>query len=224
MFSEFVDAFPDAQVADGFYGGRDRLEDMAEFVMRRLSGPLNLIGHSMGARVALEIIRRAPERVARLALVDTGVHPVAAGEEDKRLAIQQLGRDQGFETLVDAWLPPMLSPAARRDKVLVSRLRTMCLSAGLTTFEAQTRALLARRSVEHLLGSITCPVHCIVGQLDEWSPPSQHRKIASLIPGAMLQIVEGAGHMLPCEQPNAFNKSIAAWLAEPITSASANQS
>ena len=92
MFGETLAAFPESRVMGGFYGGADRIEAMADHVLARMPARAALLGHSMGARVALEIIRKTPDRVERLALVDTGVHPVKPGEREGRYRLRDLGR------------------------------------------------------------------------------------------------------------------------------------
>ncbi|WP_420138018.1 alpha/beta fold hydrolase [Sphingomonas sp.] len=205
-------AFPQARViADS---GKERsLGEMAEWVLAAAPPQFALLGHSMGARVALEVVRRAPERVQRLALVSTGVHPVAQGEAEKRHALRDLGRSQGVAALVDAWLPPMVAPDRVNDVALMTALRAMCTSAGLERYEAQAAALLARPEVEPLLPSIAVPTLVATGSEDRWSPPAQHQRIAAAIPQADLQIISGAGHMLPAEAPDALNAVVARWLA-----------
>lgn len=203
-----------AIVVDGFYGRADRLSDMAEYALSLIPERSVLIGHSMGARVALEVLRRAPDRVDRLVLANTGVHPVGPGEREKRYALRDLGRDQGIAALVDAWLPPMLGNAAKGDTDLCASLRAMCIDAGIATYEAQIEALLARPDVGVLLGAISCPTLSLTGAEDLWSPPSQHEDIAAAIPGCALRVAPGAGHMLPAEKPENFNAMLNEWLAE----------
>ena len=197
------------------YGDAATLPEMARRVLDAAPPRFALLGHSMGARVALEIVRAAGERVERLALVSTGIHQPAQGEAAKRYALRDLGRAEGMAALVDAWLPPMIAPSRPSDG-LYERLRTMCVAAGLARFEAQIAALLARPEVENLLPTISCPTLVAVGREDLWSPPVQHEAIAALIPGADLVVVEGAGHMLPAEDPDALNAAIAGWLRQPI--------
>ena len=214
VFAAQVRRFDGSSAIDGF-GTRTSLADMARHVLE--SGPqrMALLGHSMGARVALEVYRLAPERVERLALVSTGVHSLQPGEAEKRHALRDLGLEQGVDALVDHWLPPMLSPAHRDDPALLAPLRAMCIEAGVAAYTAQITALIERPEVETVLSTITCPVLVAVGSEDVWSPPAQHVAIAAVIPHATLTIVHGAGHMLPAEDPNALNAAIAAWLAQP---------
>jgi pimeloyl-ACP methyl ester carboxylesterase len=217
MFAHQLAAFEHSMVIGGFYGGASRLADMAGYVLDRMPERSAILGHSMGARVALEIVRRAPQRVSRLILASTGVHPVRPGERDGRHALRDVGRRSGIAALVDRWLPPMLSEAARHDATLVTVLRDMCIEAGLPTYEAQIEALLARPDVDQVLSRIQCPTLVIVGSEDQWASPAQHAEIADAIPGARLHVVEGAGHMLPAERPDEFNRVLAEWLAlDPV--------
>lgn len=213
MFRRLQADFPQAQVVDDFYAGLSDFGAMAGHALRLVDGEgrFALLGHSMGARIALEIIRRCPQRVDRLALVDTGIHSVVQGEAEKRHALSAIGREEGFPALVDKWLPPMVAPENRLPE-LMEALRAMCLSAGQAVWEAHVAALLGRSSLDALLPQITCRANVIVGALDEWSPVSQHEQIATAIPQAELHVVEGAGHMLPAEKPEQFSQIVSAWM------------
>lgn len=200
-------------VAPMGYGDASTLAEMAHSVLRTAPARFSLLGHSMGARVALEIVRAAPERVERVALVSTGVHPVRPGEANSRHDLLELGRADGAEALVDRWLPPMVAPSRRADEDLMGPLKTMCVQAGVETYAVQIAALLHRPEVESLLPGIACPTLVMVGSEDQWSPPEQHRAIAAAIPGAVLKIVDGSGHMLPAEAPHAFVEAVSDWLA-----------
>jgi len=215
VFAAQLDAFPDARSFAG-YGLAGSLPEMARLVLAQAPPRFALLGHSMGARVALEIMRVAPERVSRLALVSTGVHLQREGEAEKRFVLRDLGRREGMEALVGAWLPPMFAAAHVDDEALVSPLRLMCVEAGLAVYEAQIAALLGRPEVESLLPGIRCPTLVAVGREDRWSPPEQHAAIAARLPNARFVVIEGAGHMLPAEDPDALNAAIAEWLRQPI--------
>lgn len=209
-------AFPDSRAIDG-YGLADSLEAMARVALDQAPDTFDLFGHSMGGRVALEVFRLAPQRVRRLALVSTGIHPLQEGEAEKRRALQQVGWEQGFEALVDQWLPPMVAETNRADPAIYEPLRQMSLEGGQAVFDAQIHALVNRPAVDDLLSRIQCPTLVMTGELDTWSPPSQHREIAAAIPNAELVIVPGAGHMIQLEAPGAVNAAIAAWRARPGT-------
>ena len=218
LFEAQLAAFPQARAVEG-YGLADTIDQMAGIALSVADAEgaerFDLFGHSMGGRIALEVYRRAPERVRRLALASTGIHPVGAAEPGKRGALQQLGREQGFEALVDAWLPPMVAEANRGNTALYSPMRQMCLDQGQERFDAQVKALLGRPEVASLLPTISCPTLVMTGEQDGWAPPHQHQEIAAAIPNSELVIVAGAGHMLPAEAPEAVNAAIAAWLDRP---------
>lgn len=210
-------AFPEGLVLDG-YGMADSLVEMARVALahadERGAEKLDVFGHSMGGRVAMEIVRLAPHRVRRLALVSTGIHPVGENEPAKRAELQQVGYDNGFEALVDTWLPPMVADH-NRDTPEYAAMREMCMSKGQAVFDAQIKALLGRAPFDELLADLRCPTLVMTGELDAWAPPSQHEAIASKLSNAKLVIVPGAGHMIQLEAPDAVNAAIADWLAMP---------
>ena len=217
-------AFADSHAVDSF-GPRenpaDSLVDMARIALAQADAlgaeTFDLLGHSMGGRVALEVVRLAPQRVRRLALVSTGIHPLAPDEREKRAALQQIGYDKGFAALVDHWLPPMVAPANRTNPAIYDPMREMCLSMGQQVFDAQIKALLDRPEVESLVATITCPTLVCTGELDTWASPAQHETIAAAMPNARLEIVPGAGHMIQLEAPEALNAAITRWLATPAS-------
>ena len=132
---------PYAGVAVGDFSQLGSLEEMARAALALREGPLVVIGHSMGARVALEMVRAAPERISKLALLDTGVHPVQEGEEAKRQILVDLAFEQGMSALADRWLPPMVHEARTQDRRLMEPLRAMVMRASPEQHQRQIRAL-----------------------------------------------------------------------------------
>jgi pimeloyl-ACP methyl ester carboxylesterase len=207
-------AFADSRAVDG-YGTADSLQAMARIALDQAPDAFDLFGHSMGGRVALEVYRLAPDRVRRLALVSTGIHPLRDGESASRRALQQIGWTNGFEALIDQWLPPMVAEANRGDPAIYPRLRAMNIDAGQEVFDAQIQALVDRPEVDSLLPEISCPTLVMTGELDSWAGPEQHRRIAAAIPDAELVIVPASGHMIQLEAPVAVNAAIARWRERP---------
>lgn len=204
----------DIHVVD--HGDAASLAEMAERALSAAPPRFALAGHSMGARVALEIIDHAPERVTRLALLDTGVHPVRPAEPASRQELLDYGHASGIEAMIDRWLPSMLHPDNVHVPTILQPLRAMSISMGLETFERQVHALLGRRDATPLLANIACPVLIGVGAQDAWSTPDQHRAFAPLIPQARLVVFDHAGHMAPFERPDLVNIAMLDWLAEPV--------
>jgi pimeloyl-ACP methyl ester carboxylesterase len=214
IYAPQLAAFPDSRAVDG-YGKADSLSDMARVALDEAPDSFDLLGHSMGGRVALEVFRLAPERVRRLALVSTGVHSLREGEAEQRRALQAIGWNHGFDKLIDEWLPPMVAQANRGKPEIYEPLRQMNVEAGQDVFDAQIHALVNRAEMESLLPQIACPALVMTGELDTWAPPAQHQTIAAAIRNSELVIVPGAGHMIQLEAPEAVNNAIARWLERP---------
>lgn len=200
------------------WGLRDSLSDMALHVLQE--APVDrfaLAGHSMGGRVALEVMRLAPQRVERLALLDTGTHALAhgeAGEKERagRMALLALARSRGMRALGEQWARGMVHPD-QLDTPLFESILGMLERSNPDQFAAQIHALLNRPDAALLLPGIECPTLILCGCDDAWSPPAQHRAMQAAIGGATLCLVEHSGHMSTMEQPAAVSAALAAWLA-----------
>jgi pimeloyl-ACP methyl ester carboxylesterase len=191
------------------------IEAMAEHILASAAPRFALCGHSMGGRVAIEVYRRAPNRVDRLALLDTGTHPTQSGEAEKRLALVNLARTQGMSALALTWLPPMVHPDLPRDGALMTALFAMVERMSPEIFENQVTALLNRPNADPVLPSIHCPTLVAVGRQDAWSPVAQHEIIAKAIVGARLRVFEECGHMSTLEAPEAVTSALAEWMRTP---------
>jgi pimeloyl-ACP methyl ester carboxylesterase len=218
IWSQQLPALMDAgwtvEVAD--FRGFSSITAMAESVLAKAPPRFSLAGHSMGARVAIETLRLQPQRIARLALLDTGTHPRRPGEAEKRQVLVDLARNEGMAAAAAQWLPPMVHPDRIADESLMGPLREMVGRMTPAIFEGQIQALLDRPDAESVLGTIRCPVLIGVGRQDAWSPVSQHEAMAAAIPGAELVVFENAGHMAPLEAPAAVTAAMLRWLAAPV--------
>jgi len=199
------------------WGMRDSLTAMAQQVLDEApTERFSLAGHSMGGRVALEVMRLAPQRVERLALLDTGTHPLAAGEVGEkekagRLALLKIAQEQGMRSMAAQWARGMVHPD-QLDTPLFESVLDMLERSNPQQFAAQIKALLNRRDAAPQLPGISCPTLVLCGQEDNWSGPAQHEGMAAAIPGAQLVIVEHCGHMCTMEQPRAVSEALAGWL------------
>lgn len=210
-------------VAD--YGYADDLATMAQRALQQadaagLAGPLAVAGHSMGGRVALELLRLAPQRVARLALLDTGVHPLpdgAAGarEREGRMALVQQALTEGMRPMARVWARGMVH-ADQLATPLFQAVLQMLDRCPPNRFAAQQQALLNRPDAQGQLASITVPTLVLCGAQDGWSPPAQHQAMAQALPAAAqarLVVVPDAGHMVTMEAPAAVTAAVRDWLA-----------
>ena len=206
------------------YGGLDSLAGMARQVLAQApAGRFSLAGHSMGGRVALEVLRLAPERVERLALLDTGYLPLAGGEAGEReragrLALLALAREQGMRAMGRQWARGMVHPD-RLDTPLFESILAMLERSSADQFAAQIQALLNRPDASALLPTIACPTLVLCGREDTWASVAQHQALHGAIvaghPVAQLEIVEHCGHMSTMEEPRAVGEALARWLALP---------
>lgn len=208
---------PDVRCVIADHGSRDDLGEMADAILAAAPDRFAIAGHSMGGRVAMEVVRRAPERLLGVALLDTGVHPRADGEAGEReaagrYALLATARGEGMRPMAHEWLQNMVHPDRLGDDDLIERILTMMTRKTPDTFEAQIRALLARPDARPLLPMITVPALVLTGEQDTWSDPAQHRAIAADIPGSMLVIVPEAGHMSTMERPEAVTAALRDWL------------
>jgi len=207
------DALPSPIPADirAFPGFRT-IEAMASHVLESVPGPLIVVGHSMGGRVALEAAAQAPDRVVGLGLANTGVHPPAPGEAEGRGKLIACARTGGMEALADAWLPPMMGGSAERSAALMPDLRAMVAANSRESYEGQIAALLARPDAASALRAYRGPILLLAAEQDRWSPPRQHQDMQVLAPQSELHVLADAGHMLPYERPVPVAALIGDWL------------
>ena len=205
----------DIIVAD--HGTLDSLPAMAGRVLATAAGRFAIAGHSMGGRVALEVVRQAPERVAGLALLDTAYQPLAAGaageqERHGRLTLLATARRDGMRAMARQWVQGMVHPARLGDTALIDAILDMFARKTPDVFAAQIHALLSRPDAGPVLGTIRCPTLVLCGAEDSWSVPERHREMARAIAGSTLRIIENCGHMAPMEKPEAVTAALDNWL------------
>jgi len=171
-----------------------------------------LAGLSMGGYIAFAMLRTAPERIARLALLDTSARPdlpeQTAGRE-KFIAMAQAGQ---LGDVVETLIPRFLHKNRHGDEALKRIVRDMAADTGPEAFVRETRAIMSRPDSRPLLASIRCPTLVLVGEGDELTPPDLAREIAGGISGAKLAIVADCGHLSTIEKPKAVNAALSEWL------------
>lgn len=199
------------------YGELDSLGAMADRVLREApSGPLAVAGHSMGGRIAFEMWARSPQRIARLALLDTSYHPLPPGEDGEReragrMALLEIARTRGLRAMAREWTRGMVHPS-RLATPLFDAVLDMFERGSVAAFAAQIEALLARRDATELLATISVPTLVLCGRDDGWSPPSRHEFMHAHIAGSTLEVIADCGHMSTMERPEFVNRALAAWL------------
>lgn len=207
----------DCRVVD--HGQADSLVQMAEQLLGQAPARFALAGHSMGGRVALEVMRLAPERVTHLGLFDTGYLPKpagAAGEEEvrKRMALLAIAREQGVRAMAAEWVKGMVAPQRLQDSALIESILVMFERKSAGIFERQLRALIQRPDATAVLQAVQVPALVLCGELDAWSPPAQHQAMADCMAACPAVVaVPGGGHMVMQEQPEAVLQAMRQWLS-----------
>lgn len=200
------------------HGLSDSLHQMAKRILDAAPAHFALAGHSMGGRVALEVVAQAPERVLRLALLDTGYEAIAPGEAGERERagrhrLLDLARRDGMLAMARDWARGMVHPDRLADPALMGAIHGMIARAPVEQFEAQIRALLARPDRAALLPKLRMPVLVLCGREDSWSPLARHLEMARRIPASVLIDVPDSGHMSTMERPEAVTRALGSWLA-----------
>jgi len=193
----------------------DSLEAMADAVLADAPAQFYVAGHSMGSRVAMMIVDKAPERVVKLALLNTGLHAARENEDSKRGALIAMAEHIGMDALARTWAPPMVDEARVDDTAFMQTIFDMVADYSVDSFRKQINALLNRPDATASLQKAPKGTLLLTGQQDRWSPLSQHEEIARILsdhPAVVL--IDNSGHMAPMEQPNAVTAALRNWLEE----------
>ena len=171
-----------------------------------------LAGLSMGGYIAFEIMRQAPQRVVKLALMDTGARPETAEQTERRQAPMAMARAGKLIEVADELFVFFVHPDRHGDVVLRDTVRAMAKDTGAQAFLRQQQAIMARPDSRPGLAAISCPTLVLVGEQDRGTPPELAREIAAGIPGSRLVLVPDSGHLSTIEQPQAVTKALVEWM------------
>jgi len=194
-----------------------RDDTLAAIAARILAGAppvFALAGLSMGGYLCFEIVRQAPQRVARLALLDTSARPDTPEQSAGRRAQIALASQGRFAEILDALLPRLVGRMHREDRSLRTLLEQMAEEVGIAAFIRQQTAIMRRPDSRPTLGSIRCPTLVLVGEDDELTPPERAAEIAQGIIGARLVAVPRCGHVSTLEQPAEVTRALLEWLRD----------
>ena len=192
----------------------DSIPAIASRLLKDAPERFSLAGLSMGGYVALEVIRQAPERVERLALLDTTARPdtpEASRDRERLIAVAEAGRLE--EIHAKLW-PRLVHPDNQSDRELQDAVLGMLRETGAEAYIRQQRAIMARADSRPLLPGIEIPTLVLVGEGDAITPPEIAREMAEMIEWASLTVVPGAGHLSALEQPDRVAQAMRMWLEE----------
>jgi pimeloyl-ACP methyl ester carboxylesterase len=198
------------QVADLTHG--DSLRQLAEQVLDEAEPTFALAGFSMGGYVAQEIARIAPERIARLALIDTAIRADTPERAAQRRSVNAAASHEGaFLGVADRLMASYVDASRLDDKDLTGRIQAMTQRLGREVFLRQNG--LAREDGAAALRALPCPIVIICGEHDAITPLAGQHEMVHAIGCSHMVIIPNAGHMTPMEAPEAVNAALRRWLA-----------
>lgn len=191
---------------------QDSIAAMAASVLAAMPERFALAGLSMGGYVALEIMAQAPERVTRLALLDTRFQTDSAEDASRRRGLIELAEKGQFKGVTPRLLPLFIHTGRLDDAALTGTVTAMAERVGKDAFVRQQRAILGRRDHSGTLVAIRVPTLVLCGRQDVLTPLADHQALAAGIADSRLVVIEDCGHLATLERPAAVNAALRRWL------------
>jgi len=193
----------------------ERIEEIASNLLDQLPLKFALVGQSIGGVVAMELMRRAPDRVTRIALINTNsLAETPQSAADFEPVIIKLRAGSLEEAARELMPSEYLAPEAERGQIM-AQLIGMAFNIGAEAIVRQLRAMQRRRDYQSVLRRCKVPALVLCGKHDGLTPVKRHNFMAELIPHADLHVFEGAGHLPTLECPDAVSQALRAWLMQP---------
>ncbi len=191
----------------------DEIAAMAKRVLAHAPPRFALAGLSLGGYLAFAMLRQAPERIAKVALLNTSARPDTPEQTAARHAFITMAQDGRLDEVTATLTLRFLHRNRHKDAALVGLVRDMAADTGVDAFVRQERSIISRPDSRPLLASIKCPTLVLTGDGDELTPPNLAKEIAGGIGGSRLVIVPDCGHLSTVERPEAVNAALAEWLS-----------
>jgi len=190
----------------------DSMSGIAQDILYAAPPRFALVGLSMGGYIAFEMLRQAPQRIAKVALLDTSARADAPEQSAMRRAQMSIAAQGRLAEVLEQQLPRLVGRARREDAALREVFKLMAEEVGAAAFIRQQTAIMGRNDSRPTLGDIRCPALVLVGAEDELTPPERAAEIAGGIAGARLVTVPQSGHVSTLEQPEEVTRALLEWL------------
>lgn len=190
----------------------DCVDAIADRLLQSVDGSFALAGLSMGGYVAQAVMRKAPERIERLALLDTSARADSEEQHRRRRGLIQLAKMGKFKGVTPRLLPMLIHPDRMEEDALTGAVMEMASEVGQEAFVSQQTAIINRPDNRPNLAGIDIPTMVICGRQDEITPLELSNELAAGIPGARLCIIEDCGHLSSMERPQAVTALMRDWL------------
>lgn len=198
------------KVAD--HSRQDSMAGLASDILAQAPNRFALAGLSMGGYIALEVMRQAPTRVTRLALMDTNARPDTPEGRKTRAGFIDIARRGKFRGVTPQLIPKLIHPSRLDDRSLKLTIIQMARDTGADSFVRQETAIMNRIDSRDSLRDIPCPTLVLCGRQDMLSTLEMHQEMVDLIPDATLEVVEECGHLATLERPEAVISAMKKWL------------
>lgn len=206
-----------ADVADIWIADHTRSDTMAavahDVLIDAPFASFALAGLSMGGYIALEIMRQAPQRVARLALLDTAATADLPEQTQRRMDFIALAERGHFDRVTETLLPVLVHSSRLGERWLRDTITAMAGNIGAEAFVRQEYAIMSRADSLGLLATIACPTLVVCGRQDALTPLIRHREMTAGIAHAQLEVIEECGHLSTLEKPAEVNAALRRWVA-----------
>jgi pimeloyl-ACP methyl ester carboxylesterase len=190
----------------------DNMGAIARRILAEAPPRFALAGHSMGGYIAFEIMRQAPERVAKLALINTQARPDTPEATARRRGMMARALAGEYRAVLDELFPGFVHPSRRQDAALRQLVYDMGEDVGAEAFVRQQQAMISRPDSRPVLAWIRCPTLVLTGDEDNTIPNSLSVEMADGIHGAILVALPNCGHLPQAEQPQATADALVEWL------------
>ncbi|POF30414.1 alpha/beta fold hydrolase [Roseibium marinum] len=215
LFAPQIVAFADRPIMVANHREQDSIEAIAAKILEKAPERFSLIGLSMGGYICMEIMREAPERVGKLALLDTNARPDSPDQSERRKFLIDLTRKKGFSKVPHLLYPGFVHEKREEDAALKQIVVDMAMETGPEAFIRQQTALIDRIDARPRLSEIDCPTLVLVGDGDRLTPPPVSREIHERISGSDLVLIEGSGHLSTLEEPDRTTATLRDFLNRP---------
>lgn len=196
----------------------DSMAAIARRVLSEAPPRFALAGHSMGGYIALEIMRQAPERVLKLALINTQARPDTPEATARRRGLMERARRGELSAAREEMFPELVHPSRHDDAGIRKLVHEQGEDVGVEGYLRQQTAIIARVDSRPTLATIKCPTLVLTGDQDNTIPNAFSKEMAEGIAGARLVILERCGHLPQPEQPGATTRALVEWLGAPVVS------
>ncbi|MTH99253.1 alpha/beta fold hydrolase [Roseibium sp. RKSG952] len=212
LYAPQMTALADHPVMVADHTRQDAIPDIVEDILKTAPERFSLIGLSMGSYIAMALLRAAPERVSRVAMIATNARADVPEQTKRRKFLIELARKKNFEKVPHLLYPGFVHEKRENDPALRQIVVDMAIDTGPDAFVRQQTALIARIDSRPFLKEIGCPALVVVGDGDRLTPPHLAREIHNLIPGSRLAVIAGSGHLPTLEEPDQTTAVLKNWL------------